>query len=326
MIRSLVALLCIGLVTSAANGQQTVVSRTPAGVAQNDGGIPERPELLRLIGLYEVAERSVEATRAGIESLVKVYSNLAVLYEDASMYPKAEDTLRREIAVLQNGSQSELAEAVSDLAVLHVAMGDLRAAEKEQLEALHIREGVGEPIGIALSWNNLADVYVKKRDFKKAVDYAQKAMAVLGDDAKVGVFDRLAVRQTLAFALCGVKECGKGIALLKDAIELSRSNLGDDSLAVGIEYYLLGFTAWQSGDMEDAGAWMARGITRMRVDMGWGHVVYLNAMTEYARFLRKRGQVEEADAAEREVRMAQNTVDVRTLNAGSLTVPFAGLR
>jgi tetratricopeptide (TPR) repeat protein len=257
---------------------------------------------------------------------VKIYTNLSVLYEDASMYSKSEETMRREIAVLRNGPQSELAEAVSHLAVLRSAMGDMRAAEKGQLEALRIRESVGDPAGIALAWNDLADVYVKKRDFKKGLDYAQKAMAVLGDDAKVDVSDRIGVRQTLAFALCGVKKCAKAISLLKDAIELSRTSFGDDSLAVGIEYYLMGFMAWQGGDMDDAGQWMGRGTARMKRDMGWGHAIYLHSMTEYARFLRQRGQVEQAAAAEREVRMAQNTVDVNTLSAGSVTVPVAGLR
>jgi tetratricopeptide (TPR) repeat protein len=316
MIRSLLAVLAIGLITVAANGQAA-----DAGEPGHDGGIPDRPELLRRIALYEAAEKSADLGRVGLVSMVKIYSNLTALYEDASMYPKAAATVQREIFFLRNGPQNELAEALSQEASLHSAMGDMKAAEKGQLEALRIRETVGDPVGIALAWNDLARVYVKKRDFKKGVDYAQKAMEVLGDDAKLDVTAQIGVRETLAFALCGVKKYGKAISLLKDAIERSRASYGEDSLVVGVEYYILGFMAWQSGDLDNGGAWMAHGTERMKRDLGWGHAVYLHAMNEYARFLRQRGQKQEAAAAEREVRMAQNTVDV-----GALGIPVAGLR
>jgi tetratricopeptide (TPR) repeat protein len=335
--RSLTMLLAICLATVSANGQQatgaavqtaagTVAAAPPSVQTAPPGGMPDHLTLLQWIGLYEQAERSGELSHVGTAGLVKFYYNLGGLYEEAGMYPKAEDAMRREIAVLKNGPKSDLAEALGHLAVVHVAMGDLRTGEKEQLEALRIRESLGDPIGIALSWDDLADIYVKKREFKKSVDYAQKAVAVLADNPNVDMANRLAVRQTLAFALCGVKQCDKAIQLLKETIEISTQNFGANSLAVGIEYYLLGFTAWQAGDMQDAGEWMGRGTTRMKVEMGWGHSVYLHAMSEYARFLRQRGQMEEAASAEREVRMAQSVVDVHTLSGGPAVVPSAGLR
>ena len=160
--------------------------------------------------------------------------------------------MRREIAMLRSGPQDELAEAIGRLAVLHIAMGDLREAEKNELEALRIREGAGDPVGTALTWNDLAEVYIKEKQFKKALEYAEKATPVLADNPKVDVADRIAVRQTLGLALCGLKQCGQAIQLLKDALQLEKTNYGADSLFVGAGNFLLGYTYWQNGDMNEA--------------------------------------------------------------------------
>ena len=71
---------------------------------------------------------------------------------------------------------------------------------------------------------------------------------------------------------------------------------------------------------------MARGTARMKVDLGWGHAVYINVMSDYAQFLRERGQLEAAAVAQREVRQAQSVVDVRSLAGRSGEVGAAGLR
>ena len=65
--------------------------------------------------------------------------------------------------------------------------------------------------------------------------------------------------------------------------------------------------------MADAAEWMAQGIARMKVDLGWGHVIYLNAVRLYAQFLRQSGQTEQAEAAEREIKMVNAVVDARSL-------------
>ena len=62
------------------------------------GNTPDRPELLRQIESYEALEQNAERTHAGTESMVKIYTNLAVLYEDLGMLAKSEDVTKRDIA------------------------------------------------------------------------------------------------------------------------------------------------------------------------------------------------------------------------------------
>jgi tetratricopeptide (TPR) repeat protein len=317
MIRLLIAVSMIGLAGISANGQQVSGNalQTGAGVSRGAGDFPDKPELLRRIAMYETAIQNAKATHPADASLAKIYLDLGGLYGDAAMYLKAEDAMRQGILLLRRGPQDKLAEAIGHLAVLHIGMGELREAEKEELEALRVRESVGEPVGTAETWNDLADVYVKQRQYKKAVDYATKAMEVLGNDPKVSADDRIAVRQTLGYALCGERNFEMGVPLLQEAIEMAKSRYGADSLEVGVAYYLLGYASWQNGDLRNAAEWMGWGITRMKVDMGWGHPVYLNAVSQYAQFLRQQGQMEAADAEQREVRQAQAVVDVRTFTA-----------
>ena len=93
----------------------------------------ERPELLKQIAIHEEAARTGEATHAPDGSLAKVYVELASMYADLAMYPRAEEALLRGIGLLRRDPESkpgELASAFDDLAMLHVTMG-LNKGEKE---------------------------------------------------------------------------------------------------------------------------------------------------------------------------------------------------
>jgi hypothetical protein len=51
----------------------------------------------------------------------------------------------------------------------------------------------------------------------------------------------------------------------------------------------------------------------MRADYGWEHAMYVDAMKNYARFLRQNGQREAALTAEIVVRQAESIVDASAL-------------
>jgi tetratricopeptide (TPR) repeat protein len=244
--------------------------------------------------------------------LVQIYSQLGVLYEDVAMFPKSEDAFRHLISLLHDGPKDQLAAAIGHLAEDHVAMGEVREAEKEQLEVLKMRESIGDPVEIAFTWSDLASLYIRERNFKKAREFAQQAMSVLADNPQVAPGDRIAIRQILATALCDSRECARAIPLLKDAIEVATKAFGPESLSAALASFLLGYSYWQSGDMVDAADWMQRGTIRMKSGFGWEHPVYVNAMRQYVRFLRQRGDMEAANTAEREVRQADVVVDAHS--------------
>ena len=51
----------------------------------------------------------------------------------------------------------------------------------------------------------------------------------------------------------------------------------------------------------------------MKEQLGWRHPTYINALGYYARFLRENRRVEDAEAAEREIRRAESVVDVHSI-------------
>ena len=310
MTRLMLITLIFGFSTTQVHPQLSAAGSRSAATS-----FPSKAELLRRIDVYEGALHKAEATRTDDATLAKVYAGLGTCYFEAAMYLKAEDAMHHAIALLRRGSQPALAEETGQLALLHAAMGDLKQAARDQMEALRIREQIGDRVGIALTWNDLASLYVRQRQFSKALDLAQRAMPVLASNPGVQVTDRIAMRQTFAYALCGEHQCDRAIPLLEEALELARDNFGADSLAVGLASYLLGYACWQNGRMDEAAAWMQRGTERMKQDWGWGHTLYVNSVVQYAKFLRQRGQVESAVLEERELKQMAAVVDARSFAA-----------
>ena len=318
MIRALVAALILSWMGISGDGQQVAANTAGLVEPETRPGLDSvnRPELLRVIAMYEGVAKRAEAAHLSDASLVKVYAGLGGMYYDVAMFPKAEDAMRRAVVLLrQYGPQDQLAEEIGHLAELHIATGNLRQAEKEQLEALNVRASIGDPAGMALTWTDLASLYMKERQYKKAADYGQRAFAVIGDNPAISPADRIAVRQVLGSALCETHDPARAIPMAKDAVAVAQNIYGTDSLSAGIAAYILGNTYWRCGDLVDAATWLQQGTTRMKADLGWGHPVYLQAMENYARFLQVRGQTEAAAAAESEVRQAAAVVDARTLTA-----------
>jgi hypothetical protein len=219
-----------------------------------------------------------------------------------------------------------LAEAIQDLALVHVAMGALGNAEKEGLEALRIRERVGDPMAIVDSRSHLAGVYLRRHEYTKAVEFGQKAMDVLDGGSGVDPVDRIALRFTVARALCGAGSVRRRYRYSSSRSNWLKGTYGKDALPGGLGYYLLGYAYWHTGDMAGAAEWMERGTTRMKVELGWGHPMYVDAMGQYALFLRERGRTEEAAVVEQEIRRAEAVVDVRSLPQHTRALGLTGPR
>jgi tetratricopeptide (TPR) repeat protein len=317
-----VAFVFVGLIFLAVSAGAKTIGQVDNGSEKRTGeaNTPtgwERPELLKQISIHEEAVRQGEATHEPDGSLAKVYVELASMYADLAMYPRAEEAMLRGIALLRRDAepkQGELASAIDDLAMLHVSMGDLNKGEKEGQQALQIRLKEGDRVAIGASYRQLSALYLKRREFKKSVEFGQKAMSAIGEDPRLNPDDWVAVRFTVARALCESDSCGRAIPLLQQGIEQAKLSYGENSLPVGMGEYQLGLTYWHDGATVDAARWLERGIALMKVELSWGHPTYISALREYAKFLRKYGTEEAAVAVEREVRQADAKVDVSTLS------------
>ena len=297
----------------------TVVKSTAQAPSQTPAPrFPSRTELIREIDVNENALQAAQSAHAAKFDIAKIYDNLGALYVDAALYLKSEDAMQHAIALLQDGPADRLADEISHLAMLHNMMGDSGKAEKEQVRAIQIRKTIPDPIALTLARSDLAGIYIKQHKYNKAIGpERQQAVQTLAAASTTDPAQLIAAQQRLALALCGLHQCDQAVQVFREAADLASRSYGPESLTVGITTYLLGYFYWKDGNMDAAADAMRRGTARMRMDMGWGHAIYLNAMAQYAKFLRERGMTEAASAAQREVRKATVTVDVRTLTARS---------
>jgi tetratricopeptide (TPR) repeat protein len=310
-----VLLLCAVSAVAKTGVEADNTSVKPGADANRTAGW-ERPELLRQISIYEGAARDGEASHVPDGKLAKIYVELSSMYTDLAMYPKAEDAIVRAVALLRRDKepkQGELASALDDMSMLHTSMGELNKAEKEGQEALRIRLKEGDQEAIGASYRELAALYLKRGEFKRSVEFGQRAMEAIGPDPGAHADDWVAVRYTLARAMGESGAWGRAIPVLQQGIEQTKISFGPNSLPVALGCYQLGLTYWHEGETVDAARWLERGITLMKADLSWGHPTYVNALREYARFLRQYGTEEAAQSVEREVKLADAKVDVSTM-------------
>ena len=286
-----------------------------------------RAEILQRIADDETRIRQAQQAQIPPADLATIYLDLSAAYEDVAFYLKSEDALKSAVALLQPGPSKELAVALRRLGILHVIMGDPHRAEKDQLEALAMRKVLGDPRDVAIAFTDLANIYLDLKKYDKALDFSEKSVSAIADDQTVNVDDRMTALHNLTFACLYKHQYDRALATIQKSLQLARTTFGDDSLKAGIDTVFLGVVLWRSGNLDAAAEPMERGIARIRVDMGWGHTIYLHAMQQYAEYLKLRGQLDRAAAAENEVQQARARVDARSLTGRTPTgISSAGLR
>jgi tetratricopeptide (TPR) repeat protein len=290
--------------------------------------IPTRAEGLRQIAMYEAAIKDARSARASDVVMATMFSRLASLNVDAGRYGESEAALEQAISLWRRSpaSSGELAKDIDTLGWVHVEMGKMRQAERDDLEALKLREGVGDSLEIARSWNSLAALYLRWNRYVTARDFARRAMDEFALNPRADVVDKVSSQFGLSMALCSMKDCPSAISLLKEGIRIANATFQPKAFPIGVGYFLLGYAYWQSGQLSEADEFMREGTAIMKGQLGWGHPFYLKALRQYALFLRKSKRQEDAKVVEHEIRQAEAVVDVDSIETRRSGEVFAGLR
>jgi len=306
--------------------QQVTQGSSETGVSANSQ-TTFKEEVTHRIALAEAGLRQAEFTHKSDAELATLYGQLGVMYEDVGQMVRAEAMLQHTVSLLRHAGEpnEDLAKAVSRLGNLHVVMGKLSAGKGEDMEALKLRQKLGDPLQIARSWSDLAALAIAQHKFANARDFAQKAITEFAANAQAEVIDRIAARYALSLALCYLKECPSAVPLLKDAIDDAKASQ-QVGFPTGLGDFLLGFAYWKSGDIFDAGQHMKEGTTVMGEQLGWSHPTYLSALKKYAQFLRENQQADVANVVEARIRQAEAVVDVHSIQTAQGMFGVGGLR
>jgi tetratricopeptide (TPR) repeat protein len=285
-----------------------------------------KQELAHRIAVARAAVQQAESSHASNPDLSRDYVQLGLLYQDAAQWNLSEAALEHAVSLLRRGSEQseDLADAICHLGRLHVLTGRLGESEREQEEALKLRQGLGDRLQIARSWSDLAAVYLGKQKFAKARDFSQQALTEFVTNGRADWLDRVSTRFALAETLCAIKECPSAIPVLKAALDETKAKVEPNDFPVGLANFLLGYAYWKSGDMSGAAEYLERGTVLMNAQLGWGHPSYLKALKSYAQFLREDQRLEAASVVERRIRQAEAVVDVHSVQTAQGF--FAGLR
>jgi tetratricopeptide (TPR) repeat protein len=316
------------LLSSYTHCQQTLQGSEagqPTRVTATDSG-EFKQQLLRRIALEETTVKQAESAHAADVAVGRLYVRLGLLYQEVAWWERSEAALAHAVSLLRQPSEPSegLANAITQLGKLHVLMGKRRESEKEELEALKLRQDLGDRLQVAHSWNDLAVLYLKEQKFAKARDFARQAEAEFAANRQASALDRVTARSVLAESLCSLKDCASAIPLLEAALSEGRTAFQPNDFTIGLCDYLLGDAYWKSGDIPAADEHLVRGTTQMSAQLGWGHPVYLNALKRYALFLRENRRSEAANVVESQIRQAEAVVDVRAIPAHRGTLGFDG--
>jgi tetratricopeptide (TPR) repeat protein len=319
------------LLSHSAPGQQMPrdVGETgaPAGVTADAADVFKQ-KLMRQIALEEAAVRQAESAHATSLELATTYMRLGLSYSSAAQWERSEAVVEHAVFLLRRTSATvaDLATAITQLASLHLLMGKVRESEREEQEALRLREGLGDQLQIARSRSDLAILYLAKQKYEKSRDLARQAEAEFVTNGRATALDRITARFTLAEALCALKQCPSVIPLLKATLDEAKATLHPDDFPLGLGIYLLGYAYWKSGNMSEAEEYLKRGTAQMNAQLGWGHPGYLKALRCYAQFLHENQQVEAANVVERQIRQAEAVVNVHSIQTAQGMFGVNGLR
>jgi len=193
---------------------------------------------------------------------------------------------------------SEYASCLSNLATLHVQMGDYSVAVPFFQQALEAyRQSVGEKHeGYATSLNNLAYTYEALRDYDKAESGYRQSIEISRETQ--GELNPDYAQSLMNLAFLYVKRGKKAAAepLYKQALEIYRKSLGDQHPDYAKCLNNLAGLYTKMGRASDAEPLQREAMEIKRASLGEQHPEYANVLNDLAFTCRELGNYSEAES------------------------------
>src|SRR3981189_2612021 len=118
----------------------------PAPVTANSADALKQ-NLMRRIALAEAAVRQAESAHESNVVPSRTYVQLGLWCQNAAQFGRSEAVLEHAVSLLRHPFESgaDLATAISQLASVHLMMGKFRESEREEEEALRLRQESATP-------------------------------------------------------------------------------------------------------------------------------------------------------------------------------------
>jgi tetratricopeptide (TPR) repeat protein len=259
---------------------------------------------------YEAASRDAERSNMPSVQTGRIWSHLGTLYQDAGKYDQSKTAYEHAMRLLTTPplSQPDLAVAIDNLGTLYMETGNEKEAERAELKALKIREGVGLKSELPKSWYHLSSLYIRERRPAKSESFARRAVNAFSRDPNAAPEDKIGSLFVLASSEGQSHRYSEAIAEFQTALQLTMKTYGPEDYPTGLNMFLLGYAYWKNGDPVSARELMERGFNIVGKEMGW-HPAYLSFMTQYAHFLRDQDKRNQAHVIEEEIKRRRALLD-----------------
>jgi serine phosphatase RsbU (regulator of sigma subunit) len=138
----------------------------------------------------EYYAKAVQAAReAGdTRSVSNGIGNQGNIYADMGDYPRGLAMLRQSMALdsAMNDRQG-LAMSLNSVGSIYADMGKLDSARICFERSMAIREAINDRLGLGAVWNNMGNYHLLRKEYPKAIEYGNRAMAVAREVGNVGL-------------------------------------------------------------------------------------------------------------------------------------------
>lgn len=111
--------------------------------------------------------------------MARVYTNLAICFEDLGMPDSAIAYNERALAIKRRENDHTIASTLNNIGVNYLTINREDEALPYLNESFQIHKTINEPEGLAISYNNYGDYWTRKGDYSKAQQYLDSAEAIL---------------------------------------------------------------------------------------------------------------------------------------------------
>lgn len=106
----------------------------------------------------------------------QVFSAVANLYNVTGEYPKAMEYYLKALPVFEKAGRKDRVRVIlGNIGALNNAMQNFDEAEKYFMQSMKISEELDDKPGLAQAYDGLNRIYIQRKDYKKAMDFAVKA-------------------------------------------------------------------------------------------------------------------------------------------------------
>ena len=216
-----------------------------------------------------------------------LWAQLAGEYHYATQFTQAEDAYNRSLHLLKAtpAAGEEYAATLDHLASLYLVYGREDDAESAAKQALAVRRKLGNVSGIAVSHIHLADMALKRHQFKKAEKLALQGMEEMKSSSNPPREGMLSGLITVTYARCFLGHCDEGLTSAEEAVSFANTHFEPGSAATGFALETLGFAKWKSGAAHDGEIAMVQGIQILRTDLAPADPRLGGALLQYRAYL-----------------------------------------